>query len=70
VNIGRDRRDLVGAHHAWNGERIAQGRENACRWMQENPKIASEIRATLVEVRKAENAAVGAEAVPATATLA
>src|SRR6478609_1944387 len=59
-----------GAHYAWHGERIAQGRENACRWMQENPKIASDIRATLVEVRKAENAAIGTDATPAAAAVA
>jgi recombination protein RecA len=48
-----------GAHYGWRGERIAQGRDNACRWMLENPKVAEEIRAMLVEKRKAENARVG-----------
>ena len=46
-----------GAYYTWKGDRIAQGRENACQWMQENPKAAQEIRETLVERRKAENAA-------------
>jgi recombination protein RecA len=46
-----------GAYYSFKGERIAQGRENACQWMQENPKAAQEIRAVLVERRKAENAA-------------
>jgi len=46
-----------GAYYSWKGERIAQGRENACQWMQENPKAAEEIRTLLVERRKAENAA-------------
>ncbi|HEV3030903.1 MAG TPA: recombinase RecA [Polyangia bacterium] len=46
-----------GAYYSWRGERIAQGRENACQWMQENPKAAQEIRTLLVERRKAENAA-------------
>jgi recombination protein RecA len=46
-----------GAYYSWKGERIAQGRDNACQWMQENPKAAEEIRARLVERRKAENAA-------------
>jgi recombination protein RecA len=52
-----------GAHYSWKGERIAQGRENACKWMAENPKVAEELRALLVEKRKAENA--GATAAPA-----
>ena len=46
-----------GAYYSWKGDRIAQGRENACQWMQENPKAAQEIRTLLVERRKAENAA-------------
>jgi recombination protein RecA len=46
-----------GAYYSWKGERIAQGREKACQWMQENPKVAQEIRTLLVERRKAENAA-------------
>jgi recombination protein RecA len=46
-----------GAYYSWKGERIAQGRDNACAWMQENPKAAQEIRTLLVERRKAENAA-------------
>jgi recombination protein RecA len=46
-----------GAYYSFKGERIAQGRENACQWMQENPKAAQEIRTLLVERRKAENAA-------------
>ena len=46
-----------GAYYSFKGDRIAQGRENACQWMQENPKAAQEIRTLLVERRKAENAA-------------
>jgi recombination protein RecA len=46
-----------GAYYSWKGERIAQGRENACQWMQDNAKAAQEIRTLLVERRKAENAA-------------
>src|SRR6185369_9810952 len=45
-----------GAYYSWKGERIAQGRESACKWMLENPKVAEEMRARLVERRKAENA--------------
>jgi recombination protein RecA len=32
-----------GAYYSFKGERIAQGRENACAWMQEHPKAAEEI---------------------------
>jgi recombination protein RecA len=46
-----------GAYYSFKGERIAQGRENACAWMLENPQAAQEIRTLLVERRKAENAA-------------
>jgi recombination protein RecA len=46
-----------GAYYSWNGDRIAQGRDNACQWMLDNPKVAETIRARLVEKRKAENAA-------------
>ena len=49
-----------GAVLRWKGERIAQGRDNACKWMVENPQAAEEIRALLVARRKAENAKLGA----------
>jgi recombination protein RecA len=45
-----------GAYYSWKGERIGQGRDNACKWMQDNPKAAQELRFTLIEARKAENA--------------
>ncbi len=51
-----------GAYYSWNGERIAQGRDNACQWMQDNPKVADTIRERLVERRKAENAGRGCAA--------
>ncbi|HXU83742.1 MAG TPA: recombinase RecA [Polyangia bacterium] len=53
-----------GAHYSWKGERVGQGREAACKWMAENPQVAEEMRARLVEKRKAENA--GLTAVPST----
>src|SRR6185369_14773004 len=56
-----------GAHYSWKGERVGQGRETACRWMQENPKVADEMRTLLVEKRKAENAALAAPAPAAAA---
>ena len=34
-----------GAYYSFKGDRIAQGRENACQWMLDNPKAAQEIRA-------------------------
>jgi recombination protein RecA len=49
-----------GAYYSWKGERIGQGRDNACKWLQENAKVAEEIRGLLVERRKAENAKLGA----------
>jgi recombination protein RecA len=52
-----------GAYYSWNGERIAQGRDNASQWMQENPKVAETIRARLLEKRKAENAGTSAPVV-------
>src|ERR1051325_5472985 len=48
-----------GAYYSFRGDRIAQGRENACAYMQENPKIAEEIRTRLIELRRAQNASLG-----------
>ena len=42
--------DKSGAWYAYGGERIGQGRENAKRFLQENPALASEIEAKLREV--------------------
>jgi recombination protein RecA len=53
-----------GAYYSFGGDRIAQGRDNACAYMLENPKVAEVIRAHLIQKRKAENAGTGA---PATA---
>ncbi len=49
-----------GAHYAWNGELIAQGRDKACQYMAEHPELMDELRAKLVALRKAENARLGA----------
>jgi recombination protein RecA len=46
-----------GAWYGYKGERIAQGRERACGFMQERPDVAEEIRLTLLEAAKAELAA-------------
>jgi recombination protein RecA len=45
-----------GAYYSFGGERIAQGRDNACAYMLENPKVAETIRAHLIQRRKTENA--------------
>jgi recombination protein RecA len=54
-----------GAYYSFGGERIAQGRDNACAYMVENPKTAEIIRAHLIQRRKAENAGAAAPAAPA-----
>jgi recombination protein RecA len=51
-----------GAYYAWNGERIAQGRDKACQYLNEHPELAAELRDKLVALRKAENARLGAPA--------
>jgi recombination protein RecA len=56
-----------GAYYSWKGERIAQGRDNACKWITENPKVAEEMRTRLVEKRKAVNAQPAATTPPAPA---
>ena len=53
--------------YSFKGERIAQGRDKACAYVAEHPEIAQEVRLTLLEARKAENAALGAPAVVAAA---
>jgi recombination protein RecA len=50
-----------GAFYSYKGERIAQGREKACAFVAEHPEITQEVRLTLVEARKAENAALGVQ---------
>jgi recombination protein RecA len=51
-----------GAYYAWNGERIAQGRDKACQYLGEHPALFDELRDKLVALRKAENARIGAPA--------
>jgi recombination protein RecA len=51
-----------GAFYSYKGERIAQGRDKACAFVAEHPHVAQEVRLTLIEARKAENAALGAPA--------
>ena len=48
-----------GAYYSWKGERIAQGRDKACQYLAERPALVDELRAKLVEQRKAENARLG-----------
>jgi recombination protein RecA len=49
-----------GAYYAWQGERIAQGRDKACQYLSEHPTLADELREKLIALRKAENARLGA----------
>jgi recombination protein RecA len=53
-----------GAYYSFKGDRIGQGRENACAWMQGNPNAAQEIRTLLVERRRIENAAPASGSAP------
>jgi len=50
-----------GSFYSFKGERIAQGRDKACAYVAEHPEIAQEVRLTLLEARKAENAALGTQ---------
>jgi recombination protein RecA len=56
-----------GSFYSYKGERIAQGRDKACAYVAEHPEIAQQVRLTLLEARKVENAALGTTvtAVPA-----
>jgi recombination protein RecA len=56
-----------GAYYAWNGERIAQGRDKACQYLSDHPSLADELREKLIALRKAENARLGAP-IPAVAS--
>src|SRR3982750_2553587 len=56
-----------GAFYSFKGERIAQGRDKACAYVAEHPEIVQEVRLTLLEARKAENAALGAPVTPVAA---
>jgi recombination protein RecA len=53
--------EKAGAFYSFKGERIAQGRDKACAYVAEHPEVAQEIRFTLLEARKAENAALGVQ---------
>ena len=59
--------DKSGSFYSYKGDRIAQGRDKACAYVAEHPEIVQEVRRTLLEARKAENAALGAPAVVAAA---
>jgi len=48
-----------GAYYACAGERIAQGRDKACRYLVEHLALAEELRGKLIAMRKAENAQLG-----------
>ncbi|HJZ88820.1 MAG TPA: recombinase RecA [Polyangia bacterium] len=46
-----------GTWFSYKGEKIAQGRDKACAFIAQRPDVAEEIRVTLIEQVKAENAA-------------
>jgi recombination protein RecA len=52
VDLGVDHKvvEKSGSWYAYKGERIGQGRENAKRFLQENPALADDIEAKLREV--------------------
>ena len=54
-----------GSFYSFKGERIAQGRDKACAYVAEHPDVSQEVRLTLLEARKAENAALGTQLPPA-----
>jgi recombination protein RecA len=54
-----------GSFYSWNGQRIGQGREKACAFVNENPQMAAAIRRSLLDAAKAAaNAAVAPAAAP------
>jgi recombination protein RecA len=55
--------EKAGAFYSYKGERIAQGRDKAIAYLNENPKLAAEIRTRLVDARRAELAGVPAETI-------
>ncbi len=56
-----------GAWYSYNGERIGQGRDSACRWMGEHPDAAQTIRTTVFE-RCKMGAIASMDAAPAVTT--
>ncbi len=51
VNVGADMNILEksGSWYSYKGERIGQGKENVKKYLQENPQIAEEIRAAIMD---------------------
>jgi recombination protein RecA len=56
VDLGSDAGliDKNGAWFGYKGERVAQGREKMCAFLDERPDVGEEIRVTLIEAAKAE----------------
>ena len=38
-----------GSYFSYNGERVGQGRENAKRWLEENPDVMAELEKKIKE---------------------
>lgn len=49
LGVGLGLIDKSGAWYATNGEKIGQGRENACYWLRENPEVAATIESRVRE---------------------
>ncbi len=64
VDIGSDKGivDKAGAWFSFKGERIGQGREGAKQFLRENPEMAKEIRALIMDTCSAKATAAGASA--------
>ena len=58
VDIGSDKGiiDKAGAWFSYKGERIGQGREGAKQFLRENPEMAKEIRALVLDLQHAKAA--------------
>jgi recombination protein RecA len=52
--VDRDIVEKSGAWFAYNGEKIAQGREAAKKYLEENPKVLEEIAKKVTAAAKAE----------------
>lgn len=64
VDIGSDKGivDKAGAWFSFKGERIGQGREGAKQFLRENPEMAKEIRALIMDTCSAKAIAAGTSA--------
>jgi recombination protein RecA len=66
VNIAADCGALEksGSFFSFNGQRLGQGKENVKQFLTENPALAEEVRAKVLEIQRAKAGIVGGEPVP------